>query len=161
MVGYGNSQVAGGLFSKLLEVIDINQLKEIFEITASPYWDDHFVFGSLKKGMSKKTGAQAADILLINAVIPILFVYGKIRGLEEYSDRALSFLEQIKAEENSIIEEWSVAGIEAESALCSQALIQLRDNYCRKRRCLDCRVGFRLISSGARLKEYNELLLEP
>jgi hypothetical protein len=90
-----------------------------------------------------------------------LFAYGKIRDLPEYSERALSFLDQIKAEDNSIIKEWSAAGVKAESALSSQALIQLRDRYCRKRRCLDCRVGFRMISSGTRLKEQSELLLEP
>jgi hypothetical protein len=157
----GMLSVTGGLFSRLLDVKDLRQLKELFEITASSYWNDHFVFGSGSKGVSKKTGSQATDILLINAVVPLLFVYGKNRGLPEYSDRALSLLDQIKAEQNTIIDEWSLAGINAESALTSQALIQLRDNYCKKRRCLDCRVGFRLISSGLKLKEQSDLLLEP
>lgn len=157
----GMLSVAGGLFAKLLEVKDLNQLKELFEVSASPYWDNHFVFGSITQGRSKKTGSQATDIFLINAVIPLLFVYGKIRGLSESSERALLFLDQIKAEQNSIISEWAVVGIKAESALNSQALIQLRDQYCRKRRCLDCRVGYKLIISGVKLKEQSELLLEP
>ena len=157
----GMLSLAGGLFSKLPEVKDIKQLKELFEVSASPYWDDHFVFGTLKGGRPKRTGSQATDIFLINAVIPLLFVYGRSRGLSEYSERALSLLSQIKPEQNSIISEWAVVGIKAESALSSQALIQLRDQYCRKRRCLDCRVGYKLISSGKRLKEINELLLEP
>jgi hypothetical protein len=157
----GMLSVSGGLFSRLLEVKEIKQLKELFEVTASSYWDDHFLFGSLKRGTSKRAGSQATDILLINAVIPLLFIYGKSHGLREYSNRALLFLEQIKPEENSIVKEWSDTGINAESALCSQALLQLRDHYCRKRRCLNCRIGFRLISSGVKLKEQNELLLEP
>lgn len=157
----GMLSVTGGLFSKLLDVMDIKHLKELFEVSASPYWDDHFVFGSKRRGRSKKTGTQATDIFLINAVVPLLFIYGKSRGLSEYSERAISFLDQIKAEQNSIINEWAVVGIKAESSLCSQALIQLRDQYCRKRRCLDCRVGYRLISSGTKLKENSELLLEP
>jgi len=157
----GMLSITGGLFSRLLDVKDIKQLKELFEVYASPYWDDHFVFGSIKRGRSKKTGSQATDIFLINAVIPLLFVYGESRGLSGYSERALLFLDQIKAEQNSIINEWAVVGIKSESALSSQALIQLRDQYCRKRRCLDCRVGYRLISSGIKLKEFSELLLEP
>jgi hypothetical protein len=157
----GMLSVAGGLFSRLLDVRDITQFRELFDVSASPYWDDHFIFGSFRKGSSKKTGSQATDIFLINAVIPLLFVYGKSRGLTEYSERALSFLDQTKAEQNSIINEWSGIGIKAESALFSQALIQLRDQYCRKRRCLECRVGYRLISSGIRLKKDSELLLEP
>ena len=157
----GMLTVAGGLFSSMLEVKDIKQLKELFEVTASAYWDDHYMFGARKNGISKRTGSQATDIFLINAVIPLLFVYGKSRGCDEYCSRALSLLNQIEAERNTIISEWSVAGIDAKSAFSSQALIQLRDNYCRKRRCLDCRVGFRLISSGIRLKQDSELLLEP
>ena len=157
----GMLSVGGGLFSSMLEVKDIKQLKGLFEVTASSYWDDHYMFGARKNGTSKRTGSQATDIILINAVIPMLFVYGKSRGLDEFCVRALSLLDQIEAERNTIISEWSVAGIDAESAFCSQALIQLRDNYCKKRRCLDCRVGFRLISSGNRLKQDSELLLEP
>jgi hypothetical protein len=157
----GMLSVAGGLFSRLLEVRDISRLKELFEVSASPYWDDHYVFGSLKTGRPKKTGSQATDIFLINAVIPLLFVYGKSRGLAEYSDRALFFLDQINPEQNSVISDWALAGIKADSALTTQALLQLRDHYCRKRRCLECRIGYRLISSGIRLKERSELLLEP
>jgi hypothetical protein len=157
----GMLAVTGGLFSKLPEVNDIRHLRELFEATASEYWDDHYTFGSLKRGHVKKTGSQATDILLINSVIPLLFVYGKNHGLSEFSDKALSFLEKIKAEDNSVIREWMAAGIKAENAFFSQALLQLRDCYCRKRRCLDCRIGYRLISSGVRLKEQSELLLEP
>ena len=157
----GMLSVTGGLFSRLLEVTEIKQLKELFEVDASTYWDDHFVFGTVKKGNPKKTGSQATDIFLVNAVIPLLFVYGKSRGPSEYSERALSFLDQIKPEQNSIINEWAAVGIKAESAHCTQALLQLRDQYCRKRRCLDCRIGYRLVSSGIQLKEQSELLLEP
>jgi len=151
----------GGLFSRLLEVKEIRQLKGLFEVRASSYWDDHYVFGSEKTGKAKKTGSQATDILLINAVIPLLFVYGKSRGLPEYSERSVSFLEKIRAEKNSITDDWSSAGIEADSAFITQGLIQLREQYCKKRRCLDCRIGFRMISSGVKLKDQSELLLEP
>jgi hypothetical protein len=151
----------GGLFSRILEEKDIRKLRSLFEVDASEYWTDHFVFGSEKSGKAKKTGTQATDILLINAVIPMLFSYGKTHGYPEYSERSVSFLDQIRAEENSVISDWQSAGIEAESAFISQGLIHLREYYCKKRRCLDCRIGFRLISSGVKLKEQNELLLEP
>ena len=71
--------VAGGLFSKVLEAEDINQIKKLFEVSASRYWDDHFVFGKKSRNFTKNTGSQAADILLINAVIPMIFVYGQSR----------------------------------------------------------------------------------
>ncbi|NSW93374.1 MAG: DUF2851 family protein [Bacteroidales bacterium] len=153
--------VAGGLFSRTAETEDIKQLRHLFEVSASPYWDDHYIFGRKSRNLSKKTGSQATDILLINAVIPVIFSYGRMRDRMEISERALSFLENIPPEENRIISEWSEVGIKPESALFSQALIQLRDEYCRKRRCLECRIGSKLISSGKKLNDFKNLVLEP
>jgi len=151
----------GGLFSRTLEARDIKTLRSLFEVTASGYWDDHFVFGKKSRNYTKAAGSQAADILLINAVIPVMFVYGRSRDSQEICDRAVSFLEELDPEDNSIIDEWKTAGIEPDSAFISQALIQLRNCYCRKRRCLDCRLGARLIGMGASLKKPDELILEP
>jgi hypothetical protein len=153
--------VTGGLFSRVMEASCIRQLKEVFEVNASQYWDDHFVFGKKSRKIVKNTGTQAVSIFLINAVVPVIFVYGKSRDNKNISERAISFLESLPAEENSILEEWSVAGIEAESAFYSQALIQLRNEYCKKRRCLECRLGSKLISMGKKLKDQDELILEP
>ena len=70
--------VAGGLFSRTLEAADARQLKELFEVSASPYWDDHYIFGKKSIRITKNTGTQAMDIFLINAVIPMIFVYGQV-----------------------------------------------------------------------------------
>ena len=103
------------------------------------------MFSGRKAGISpKNTGSQATDILLINAVIPVIFVYGRSRDRQDICERAFDFLENIKAEENIIISEWTNAGINAESAFYSQALIQLRNEYCKKRKCLSCRIGSKL-----------------
>jgi hypothetical protein len=153
--------VTGGLFSKVLEAAGIMQLKEVFEVTASGYWDDHFIFGKKTRRSVKHTGSQAVSIFLINAVIPVIFVYGKNRGLNNICERALSFLEEIQPEDNSIIVEWRECGINAESAFYSQGLIQLRNEYCKKRRCLECRIGSSLVSRGIKLREQDELLMEP
>ena len=153
--------IAGGLFSKVLEATDINQIKELFEVTASSYWDDHFVFGKKSRNFTKTTGSLATDIFLINAVIPVIFVYGQSRDCQDISEKALVFLEKINPEENIIISEWNAAGIEADSAFYSQALIQLRNEYCKKRKCLDCRIGNKIISQGKKLKDHKDLILEP
>ncbi len=157
----GMLTVTGGMFSKVLEISNINYMRKLFEVSASDYWNDHFVFGRKSRSSSRVTGSQATDIFLINAVIPVIFVYGRYRDEMSICERALSFLEEIGPEQNSIIDEWRSAGVVAESAFCSQALIQLRNNYCKKRRCLSCRIGAKLISLGRNLKSQNELMLEP
>jgi hypothetical protein len=153
--------VSGGLFSRVLEAAGIAQLLGLFEVSASEYWNDHFVFGKRTRHSVKNTGAQAVSIFLINAVIPVIFVYGKHRDDNSICERSLAFLENLPAEENTIVDEWKQAGVEAESSFYSQSLIQLRNEYCKKRRCLDCRIGSKLVSIGRRLREQEELILEP
>ncbi len=140
--------VTGGLFSRTLEAGNVRQLEKLFEVRASSYWDEHYVFGKRSIQVMKNTGSQAASIFLVNAVIPMIFVYGRHTSDNSLSERALSFLEEIIPEDNIITREWRSAGIEAESAFFTQALLQLTDEYCRKRRCLDCRIGIRLVSMG-------------
>ena len=151
----------GGLFSRTIEATGLRQLKNMLEVTASGYWDNHYVFGKKSRSCPKSTGSQAADILLINAVIPLLFVYGRSRDINHVCERALSFLDEIGSEDNSITGEWKKIGIQAESAFYSQALIRLRNSYCKKRRCLECRIGARLISLGKTFKKQDQLILEP
>jgi hypothetical protein len=153
--------VTGGLFSKVIVAQELKTLRDVFEVSASEYWDNHYVFGKISRKIPKSTGAVASDILLLNAVIPIVFVYGKIHDNREVSERALSFLDEIKAEANTIVNDWKKAGVEARSSFDSQGLIQLRNEYCKKRRCLDCRIGARLIVSGSIFKKPEELMLEP
>jgi hypothetical protein len=153
--------VTGGLFSRIIEVSNIKDLRNVFDVRASEYWDDHFVFGKKSRSVSKNTGAIATDIFLINSVVPVLFTYGQVRDNTEMCERAISFLEDIHSEINTVISDWQTAGIEAYTAFDSQALIQLRNEYCRKRRCLDCRVGLKLISLGLPFRKQEEMIMEP
>lgn len=152
---------SGGMFSRILEAVNVDELAGLFRPQASEYWDSHYTFGAAGKARVKRAGAQTAAIVLINSVIPMLYSYGKVRGMDSYIEKAVRFLEDIKAENNTVIRDWIKAGIVPGSALVSQALLQLSSCYCRKKRCLDCRIGFKLISSGIKMREQDTLLLEP
>lgn len=152
---------AGGLFSRTLAAGDVTRLKDLFGVAASPYWDNHYIFGKESRRSGKHTGDQATDILLINAVIPMIFIYGRTHDDRKLCDRALDLLSDIDPEKNSVIRDWTQAGVAPESAFYTQALLQLTDEYCRKRRCLDCRIGSNVISSGKLLKNSDQLSLEP
>jgi hypothetical protein len=47
----------------------------------------------------------------------------------------------LPTEKNSIINKWKVIYPEINSSLESQAFIELKNNYCDKKRCLECRIG--------------------
>jgi hypothetical protein len=137
-----------GLFSKIIEIENIDSLKKLFEVQASDYWHSHYNFNKLSKRTSKKElGANSINILIINVVIPFLFVYGEKQNKHHLKNRALEFLEQLPAEKNSILTKWGALGIEVHSAFESQALLQLKNIYCEKKKCLNCQIGVKLVKT--------------
>jgi hypothetical protein len=86
------------------------------------------------------------DIILINAIIPILFAFGKYKDNEEYCDRAAQFLSQIIGERNAIIKQMKIKGFKTNTAYQTQGILELRTNYCDKKRCLSCAIGHKILS---------------
>ena len=134
------------LFSKMLEANSVKQVVSLFETETSWYWQAHYQFGKISPKKNKKLGCEAIHAIIINAVVPVLFVYGKNKAQENLCSSAISFLEEMSAEKNSIIEKWRLAGVEAMNAYETQALLQLKHEYCSRKRCLECGVGARLLN---------------
>jgi len=134
------------MFSKTLEIDKKEVLHDLFVVKPSEYWDTHYLFNKTSILKSKSLGKSAVEIILINTVIPFLFVYGKAKGQYQYQERALDLLENIKAEKNSIISNWDKLGIKSTSAFDTQALIQLKNNYCNQKKCLNCQIGNTIIN---------------
>ena len=136
--------------SVLLECETLEQLRQLLQTHVTPYWETHFLFGAESPQSSKKTSISSANLLIINTAIPMLFAVGRHRQNEKYCDRAFDFLEQLKAEDNHIIRMWKACGLEVNTAGDSQALIQLKKQYCDKRDCLRCRIGYEYLRKGER-----------
>ena len=100
------------------------------------------------KAVGKLLGMKGAklSLVVINTVIPILFAYGRTKSKENLCDRSFCFLEEIDAEDNNIVRMWRECGLEVKTAGDSQALIQLKKEYCDKKECLRCRFGFEYLS---------------
>lgn len=135
------------LFSKIKESKDVKSIKQLLEVTANDYWHYHYVFDETSAFKKKNLGEQMIENILINTVVPILFAYGHHYQEVMYKDKALQWLEDIKAEKNSISKGFEALQVENKTAFDSQALIQLKNEYCNKKRCLDCSVGNKLLRS--------------
>lgn len=135
------------LFSKIKESKDVKSIKQLLEVTANDYWHYHYVFDETSAFKKKNLGEQMIENILINTVVPILFAYGHYHQEAMYKDKALQWLENIKAEKNSISKGFEALQVENKTAFDSQALIQLKNEYCIKKRCLDCSVGNKLLRS--------------
>ncbi len=137
---------SSGLLHKMLETEKLTNVVALFKTQASTYWTSHFRFGKKTSSKPKELGASSINLLLINTIIPFTFVYGKQTASDALMEKSIHWLEEIKAENNSIIRNFKARGIQAQNAMQSQALIQLKHNYCDKKRCLDCRIGYLLLN---------------
>ncbi|MDR1633074.1 MAG: DUF2851 family protein [Dysgonamonadaceae bacterium] len=135
-----------GLFSKILETINDDELHSLFVSELSEYWLTHYHFEKVSVKKTKYLGLQAKEILLINVIVPLFFAYGKKKQSEQYTERAIRLLESLKPEKNYIITMFSRAGISAANAGDTQALIQLKREYCEKKKCIFCRIGHQLLT---------------
>ncbi len=128
--------------SELLECETLEQLRRLFATHVTPYWETHYTFGAESTRSTKQLSKASIDVIIINTAIPVLFAVGRHRQKEQYCDRAFDMLEQLKAEKNHIITLWQECGLEVMTAGDSQALIQLKREYCDRRDCLRCRFGY-------------------
>ncbi|WP_333615495.1 DUF2851 family protein [Bacteroides pyogenes] len=130
------------LFSRLMEGETLEAVRGMLAARTSDYWTEHYLFHKPSPRREKTLGAKSVDLLIINTVVPFLYAYGLHKADERMCDRALRFLDELKAEDNHIVRSWSAAGLAVTSAADSQALVQLRTAYCEQRKCLYCRFGY-------------------
>ena len=134
------------LFSKVLDTQDVNALRDLFtDISVNPYWDEHYRFDVPAKPSSKSLGAASVDVLLLNTMALFLFSYGKHLQLEHFVNRALKLLESLPAEKNNIINDFTALGVKVNTAFESQALLELRNNYCTFKKCLQCGIANKIL----------------
>lgn len=131
----------GCLFSKIKASKDTTETKALFDVKASSYWETHYRFGVPTESKPKHLGDTTADVLIINAVAPLLFCYGKLHKDESVCDTAMQFLEETEAEDNTVIRHFNQCDITAGNAMQTQALLHLYSYFCKRKRCLECRIG--------------------
>jgi hypothetical protein len=141
------------LLSKTLECEKIEDIEELYTSNTSDYWKNHYVFGKVSKTKNKSLGISSIYGFIINTVIPFMFVYGEYKNNENLKERSLRFLEQLPPEKNNITGEWSGLGIKPEHAAESQALLQLTNQYCKFKKCLDCQIGNLILSKNNHERE--------
>ena len=134
------------LFSQMLELDNIPALRNLFISELNQYWETHYLFGKISSKKKKIIGLSAQNGILINTAIPVLFAYGKSKNQPQIQEKAIQFLEQIKPENNYIVNEFVKFGITPCHAGDSQALLQLQKEYCEKKKCIFCRIGHKLLS---------------
>jgi hypothetical protein len=129
------------LFSRIKEASSAKEVREWFDVAANDYWHYHYRLGEVSSYKKKNLGDPMIASIIINTVVPVLFAYGNYKNEKQYKEKALEWLEYIQAEKNAITSGFSTLKISNKNAWDSQALIELKNEYCNKKKCLDCAVG--------------------
>jgi len=140
---------ANHLFSKIMEIKDIDQLHALFEnLPVNDYWKTHYHFKKATSGVNTQIGKTSVDNVLLNTVALFLFAYGKHTGTQYYISRAIKLLERLPAEQNAITDKFAGAGVKMDHAFASQGILQLKKQYCDEKKCLSCGIGIKILKQA-------------
>ncbi|MFV8323248.1 DUF2851 family protein [Flavobacterium sp. LS2R12] len=135
------------LFSKISSLNSLKSTYELFQITASEYWQSHYQFDKESPIKKKTLSKSFIDLIVINTIIPIQFAFAKSQG-KEISEDLIRFLNEVAAEKNAIIEKFTSFGILSKTAFETQSLLQIKNEYCNKSKCLECAIGMELMKKS-------------
>lgn len=133
------------LFSQLLEIENIDEANKILAVEASEYWTNHYLLGEESIPKAKRLGKETIRLITINTIIPFMYSYGRSRAKVDLEANALTILQQMPPEKNSIIRNFDTLGIKALSAFDTQALVHLKTFYCEARKCIYCPIGVSIL----------------
>lgn len=135
------------LFSKISASNSVKGIYETFDVSVSDYWQSHYQFDKESPKKRKQLSKSFVDLIVINTIIPLQFAYAKSQG-KEISEDLIQLLDGVAPEKNAILDKFSSFGIKSKNAFESQSLLQIKNEYCNKSRCLDCAIGMELLKKS-------------
>lgn len=136
---------SNALFSKILEIENLEEIKKLLKVDLSGYWDSHYLLDKKSITRKKSLGEASINIILINTIVPFIFIYGLVNQIENLKERSIKFLEQINPEINVVVEKWAALGVSIKSAYTTQGLLELKNEYCNEKKCLNCAIGVKIL----------------
>jgi hypothetical protein len=124
----------------------VKAIYDLFQVSASRYWQGHYQFDKESTKKKKALSKSFVDLIIINTVVPIQFAYAKSRGID-ITEGLIQLLNEVVSEKNAIMDKFRSFGVHPVSAFETQALLQLKNEYCSKSRCLECNIGIELMKT--------------
>ncbi|NOT74302.1 MAG: DUF2851 family protein [Cyclobacteriaceae bacterium] len=133
------------IFSAILGLEDIKSIANLFSVTVSDYWLHHYQFSKQSKSDVHELGKSSIENIIINTIVPVWVAYGRMTHEQRWIDLSVHILQQLPAEENNITRAWKGVGMDANNSFDSQGLIELYNNFCQQKNCLNCTIGASLM----------------
>lgn len=128
-------------FQQLINCTSVPELFDLLCIVPTEYWDAHFLFDKESSFRVKQLGKERVQLLILNVLIPLMLAFARKNGNKEIEKKAKDWLQELHPEKNKWIDKFAALGFEAYSALDSQGILELHNQYCLKRKCLQCSIG--------------------
>ncbi|HNM31428.1 MAG TPA: DUF2851 family protein [Chitinophagales bacterium] len=130
------------LFQQILK----NEIFDFLEdISGSEFWETHYVLDKISTPKNKKMGKAFKDVLKINVFAPLLYAYGKYTNDNKWIDKSILLLSNTQAEANHKLIEFTKTKWTQNNAFDTQAMMELYDQYCTQKKCLECSIGHKIL----------------
>lgn len=136
------------IFSNILFITSARTLKEFFTVTQSEYWCEHYQFFKKSDSTIPGLGDASVENILINTVAPLLTACSRQKDDSTLTARAVDILQHCEAEDNTVTRQWHALGVNVTNAFDSQALLGLHQDYCLRKKCLECNIGASFVKSA-------------
>lgn len=126
---------------------ELPQIIQELDVVLEGYWESHYIFDKVSAVRNKRLGSSLKQGIIINTVVPFLFLYAQFSNKLEYQEKAFKLLELLPSEKNNIIEKWLELGVKSDSSFTSQALLELKNEYCSQKKCVNCAIGVNILNA--------------
>ncbi len=134
------------LFSQIIENQNVIDIKKLFEVKANQYWETHYNFDKISSKHDVTLSDETINRIIINGVLPVLFSYSIYSNNEKLKQKVFDILLELKPEKNKITDLFKKSELTCKNGFDSQAMIELFNEFCSKKRCLDCAIGHKILS---------------
>jgi hypothetical protein len=126
---------------------ELQHILEELDVVLDGYWENHYVFDKTSTVRNKRIGNAFKQVIVINTIVPFLFLYAQFSNKSEYQEKAFKLLELLPSEKNNIVEKWLELGVKSSNAFTSQALLELNNEYCSQKKCVNCAIGVNILNA--------------
>lgn len=133
-------------FNQIIKFQNNKSINYFLNISVSEYWENHYDFNKSSNKLLSKLGQMTINSIIINTIAPFLYLYNQYYVLENNSNIYQEILSDLKGENNIETRKWEKLSIKGENAYETQALLHLIKNYCRKKECIKCKIGYEILN---------------
>ena len=137
----------GTLLEALRREDPVTALRNALRNRPSPFWDRHYRLERSTRPRDPSLGGSRVDAMLINAVLPVLYLLAEQQNDPRLEARIEDVLRRLPPENDLITRRFGKMPFGPRTAFLTQGVHHLYRTLCEQGGCLSCRVGQFMLGS--------------